>query len=167
MYPLDSITHPLNVWGPKPNTGAPPPTPLPPPLQVVFDIHLHQMANTIRPKWCPFYLTEGEYNEAVSIFPQAASLAEFFKYKPFAASLGTKLTSWRSRNAPGQDTTIQSGNFLRLSCPIASRSCATWVTSLKEPNLVFHEIPCCLMDFDATSFPIHFRSSYMIYFIYH
>ena len=167
MYPLDSITHPLNVWGPKPNTGAPPPTPLPPPPSSSLWHPSPSNGEYHSAKVMSFYLTEGEYNEAVSIFPQAASLAEFFKYKPFAASLGTKLTNWRSRNAPGQDTTIQRGNFLWLSCPIASRSCATWVTSLKEPNLVFHEIPCCLMDFDATSFPFHFRSSYMIYFIYH
>ena len=71
-----------------------------PPLKVLFDINLHQMANTIRPKWCPYYLTES----ITRLYPsQAASLAEFFNYKPFAASLGTKLTSWRSRNALGQD----------------------------------------------------------------
>ena len=70
IYPLDSITHPVNDWGPKPNTGAPPCTHTPPPPpQSNGEYHSAKVMS---------FLSNGEYTEAVSIFPQGASLWQSF-----------------------------------------------------------------------------------------
>ena len=69
------------------------PTPLPPPINGEY--HSAKVMS---------FLSNGEYTEAVSIFPQGASLWQSFSnISPLQLVLVPKVTSWWSRNALGQD----------------------------------------------------------------